>query len=102
MAYVAINGRILPEEEACLSPLDRGFLYGDGLFETLRVVGKQVFFLDRHLARMREAARLLRLPFPADLDFLSIIQDLKEKNEITGEASAKICLSRESHEGSLA
>lgn len=101
MPYVAINGRILPEEEACLSPLDRGFLYGDGLFETLRVAGKRVFFLDRHLARMREGARFLRIPFPADLDFLGIIQDLKEKNEITGEASAKICLSRGRHEGSL-
>jgi branched-chain amino acid aminotransferase len=101
MAYVAINGRVLPEEEACLSPLDRGFLYGDGLFETLRVVGKRVFFLDRHLARMREAARFLRIPFPADLDFLGIIRDLKEKNEITGEASVKICLSRGRHEGSL-
>ena len=101
MAYVAINGRILPEEEACLSPLDRGFLYGDGLFETLRVVGKRVFFLDRHLARMREAARFLRIPFPGGLDFLGIIQDLKEKNEILGEASAKICLSRGRHEGNL-
>ena len=101
MAYVAINGRVLPEEEACLSPLDRGFLYGDGLFETLRVVGRRVFFLDRHLARMREAARFLRIPFPADLDFLGIIRDLKEKNEITGEASVKICLSRGRHEGSL-
>ncbi len=50
---------------------------------------------------MREAARFLRIPFPADLDFLGIIQDLKEKNEIPGEASAKICLSRGRHEGSL-
>jgi len=101
MAYVAVNGCVLPEEEARLSPLDRGFLYGDGLFETLRVVGERVFFLDRHLARMREAARFLRIPFPADLDFLGIIRDLREKNEITGEASAKICLSRGRHEGTL-
>ena len=36
MAYLAINGRILPEEDAILSPLDRGFLYGDGLFETIK------------------------------------------------------------------
>jgi branched-chain amino acid aminotransferase len=101
MAYVAINGRVLPEEEARLSPLDRGFLYGDGLFETLRVVGKRVFFLDMHLARMREAARFLRIPFPGDLDFFGIIQDLAERNEITGEASVKICLSRGRHEGTL-
>jgi aminodeoxychorismate lyase len=101
MAYVAVNGCVLPEEDACLSPLDRGFLYGDGLFETLRVVGKRVFFLDRHLARMRQAASFLRIPFPDDLDCLGIIQDLQEKNRIPGEASVKICLSRGRHEGSL-
>lgn len=102
MAYVAVNGRILPEEEACLSPLDRGFLYGDGLFETLKVVGKRVYFLDRHLERMRESARLLRIPWPADFDFPGMIQDLMEKNRIPGEASVKICLSRGRQEGSLA
>ncbi len=101
MAYVAINGCVMPEEDACLSPLDRGFLYGDGLFETLKVDGRRVFFLERHLARMREAARILKIPFPADLDFAGIIQDLKEKNQIPGEASAKICLSRGRHGGSL-
>jgi len=101
MAYVAVNGCVLPEEDACLSPLDRGFLYGDGLFETLKAEGKRVFFLERHLARMREAARFLRIPFPADLDYLGIIQDLQEKNQVPGEASVKICLSRGRHEGSL-
>jgi aminodeoxychorismate lyase len=81
--------------------LDRGFLYGDGLFETLKADGKRVFFLERHLARMREASRFLKIPFPAGLDFLGIIHDLKEKNQIPGEASAKICLSRGRHGGSL-
>ncbi len=101
MAYVAVNGCVMPEEDACISPLDRGFLYGDGLFETLKVDGSRVYFLERHLARMREAARLLRIPFPRGLDFLGIIRDLKEKNQTPGEASVKICLSRGRHEGSL-
>jgi branched-chain amino acid aminotransferase len=101
MAYVAVNGCVLPEEDAPLSPLDRGFLYGDGLFETLKTDGQRVFFLERHLARMREGARFLRIPFPADLDYLGIIRDLQEKNQIAGEASVKICLSRGRHGGSL-
>jgi branched-chain amino acid aminotransferase len=101
MTYVAVDGCVLPEEDACLSPLDRGFLYGDGLFETLKADGERVFFLERHLARMREGARVLRIPFPADLDYLGIIQDLQEKNQIPGEASVKICLSRGRHGGSL-
>ncbi len=101
MAYIAVNGCVMPEADARLSPLDRGFLYGDGLFETLKVDGEKVFFLERHIARMREAARFMKIPFPADLDFLGIIRDLMEKNQIPGEASAKICLSRGRHEGSL-
>jgi aminodeoxychorismate lyase len=101
MAYVAVNGCVLPEEDACLSPLDRGFLYGDGLFETLKAEGQRIFFFERHLARMREGARFLRIPFPADLDYRGIIQDLQEKNQIPGGASVKICLSRGRHEGSL-
>ncbi len=101
MAYLAINGRILEEKDACLSPLDRGFLYGDGLFETLKADAKRVYFLDRHLARLRDGARFLRIPFPSDLDFPGIIRDLKERNRIPGEASVKICLSRGRHEGSL-
>ena len=101
MAYVAVNGCVLPEEDARLSPLDRGFLYGDGLFETLKAEGERVFFLERHLARMREGSRFLRIPFPADLDYLGIIRGLQEKNHLLGEASVKICLSRGRHEGSL-
>ncbi len=101
MAYVALNGRILPEQAACLSPLDRGFLYGDGLFETLKVDGRRIWFLAEHLARLREGARFLGIPFPADLDFSRIILALKEKNGIDGTASAKICLSRGRHRGSL-
>jgi branched-chain amino acid aminotransferase len=101
MAYLAINGRIVPEEEARLSPLDRGFLYGDGLFETLKADAERIYFLDRHLARMREGARLLRIPFPEEMDFSRIIRDLREENRIAGEAAVKICLSRGRHEGSL-
>jgi branched-chain amino acid aminotransferase len=101
MAYLAINGRILPDTDACLSPLDRGFLYGDGLFETLKVDGKRIYFLEKHLARMQEGARFLRIPFPADIDFPCVLQELRERNGIRGEASAKICLTRGRHRNSL-
>jgi aminodeoxychorismate lyase len=101
MAFLAINGRIVPEEEARLSPLDRGFLYGDGLFETLKADEERVYFLDRHLARMREGAQFLRIPFPGEIDYSGIIRDLREKDRIAGEAAVKICLSRGRHEGSL-
>jgi branched-chain amino acid aminotransferase len=101
MAYVAINGRILPEEDASLSPLDRGFLYGDGLFETLKADDKGIYFLERHLERMQQGARFLRIPFPKELNLYDLVQALREENQIEGEASVKICLTRGRHQDSL-
>ncbi len=58
------DGRLVPEAEVRLSPWDRGFRYGDGLYETLRVHRGRPFRLGEHLARMREGLALLEL----DLD----------------------------------
>lgn len=58
------NGRLAPESEVALSPWDRGFRFGDGLYETLRVHRGRPFRLDAHLARMERGLRLLAL----DLD----------------------------------
>jgi len=56
---IYINGALVPRGEARISPFDRGFLYGYGLFETMRSYGGRVFRLDRHLVRlMRSAERL--------------------------------------------
>ncbi len=49
----SINGKIVPEAQAVLPVTDRGWLYGDGLFETLHAYGATVFKLDLHLQRMR-------------------------------------------------
>jgi len=63
-SFVHCAGRIVPAEEARVSPLDGGFLYGDGIYETMRAYGGKPFALTRHLARLgRSAARIaLRLP----------------------------------------
>lgn len=62
---VFLNGRLLAREEAHISPFDHGFLYGYGLFETVRAYpgsgSKRLFRLDRHLHRMRESARALQI-----------------------------------------
>ena len=42
----------MPEERAVISVFDRGFLYGDGVFETLRIYNGKPFLLDRHLGRL--------------------------------------------------
>ena len=58
---IYLNGRLIPRSKAKLSPFDYGFLYGYGLFETMRAYQGHIFRLDRHLARLRRSAQSLSL-----------------------------------------
>ncbi|MFQ5481412.1 MAG: aminotransferase class IV [Nitrospinaceae bacterium] len=55
-SIIYVNGHFLDEREACVSVLDRGFMYGDGLFETLRVYRGKVFRIGDHLTRLYKSA----------------------------------------------
>ena len=71
MAGIAwVNGALLPPEQAAISPLDRGFLYGEGLFETMRAYRGRVFRLSQHLDRLFTGAEELDLT-PPDRDRLT-------------------------------
>ena len=59
-----VDGRFVPEEEAVVSVLDRSFLYGDGLFETVRSYGGRLFLWAEHLDRLTHGAHLLQIPMP--------------------------------------
>jgi branched-subunit amino acid aminotransferase/4-amino-4-deoxychorismate lyase len=59
---VMLNGRVLASSRARISPLGEGFMYGRGLFETIRVLGGRPVFLREHLARLRRGAGALHLP----------------------------------------
>ncbi len=65
--FVLIDDRLLPAAEACLPVSDRGFLYGDAVYETLRSYGGRPFLLAAHLERLARSARAiyLELPWPA-------------------------------------
>ncbi len=63
-SVVFLNGEFVPELEARVSVHDRSFLYGDGLFETLRVYRGRPFRWTQHVARLLCGARLLRLNLP--------------------------------------
>jgi branched-chain amino acid aminotransferase group I len=56
---VYLNGVLIPRSLAILSPFDHGFLYGYGLFETMRADNGVIFRIDHHLARLRNAAETL-------------------------------------------
>lgn len=59
---VWLNHQIVPIEQAAISVLDHGFLYGHGVFETMRTTGRHVFLLQDHLERLRQSASYLRIP----------------------------------------
>ncbi|MDA1016964.1 MAG: branched-chain-amino-acid transaminase [Planctomycetota bacterium] len=61
---VWINGELKPKEEATISVYDHGLLYGDGVFEGIRVYGGNVFLLKEHVDRIYESAASIRLEIP--------------------------------------
>ena len=63
---VNITGHIVPSEQALVSAYDHGFLYGDGVYETLRTYGGVPFLLEGHLKRLRRSADMIRISW-ADL-----------------------------------
>ncbi|MDH4269420.1 MAG: aminotransferase class IV [Dehalococcoidia bacterium] len=58
---IYLNGRLVPRFEAKLSPFDHGFLYGYGLFETMRAYNGHIFRLDSHVTRLRCSAESIGL-----------------------------------------
>lgn len=65
---VWINGTLVPTEQATVSVFDHGLLYGDGVFEGLRIYGRKVFRLQEHLVRLDESARAICLQLPYTLE----------------------------------
>jgi branched-chain amino acid aminotransferase len=63
-AIVNVNGRISSDRDAVVPVFDHGFLYGEGVYETLRTYGGRPFLLDRHLRRLRASAGMIHLPVP--------------------------------------
>jgi branched-chain amino acid aminotransferase len=68
--WVLVNGQWVPEQEAKVSVFDRGFLYGDGLFETIRLYHGRPFRWAQHMRRLQCGLELLRLGLPFSLDAL--------------------------------
>ncbi len=63
-ALVSINGEILTKDKALISVFDRGFLFGDGVYETGKSIDRCPLFLDEHLTRLAKSAGKLLIPVP--------------------------------------
>jgi branched-chain amino acid aminotransferase len=61
---VYITGKLVSKDEATINVYDHGLLYGDGVFEGIRVYGGKVFLHEEHIARLYESAQAIRLPIP--------------------------------------
>ncbi|AXS78809.1 D-amino acid aminotransferase [Dechloromonas sp. HYN0024] len=65
---VYLNGQFLPLAEAGISPLDRGFLYGDGVYEVIPVYSRRAFRIEEHLKRLQSTLDGIRLTNPLTTD----------------------------------
>ena len=75
-ATVNVNGRITPERDAVISVFDHGFLYGEGIYETMRTYHRRPFLYDRHMRRLRRSAKMIELPLPfTDEELAAQIRD---------------------------
>ncbi len=68
MSPCYLNGRFLPIAEAMISPMDRGFLFGDGVYEVIPVYSRRPFRLDEHLHRLERSLAAIRLANPLARD----------------------------------
>jgi branched-chain amino acid aminotransferase len=92
--FIFLNGKIIPDTEGSISTEDRGFLYGDGIFETLRTYNGKPFKLTEHLERMRCSAEKLKISFEySNTEISETITKLLEKNSVQ-DAYIRITLSR--------
>ncbi len=89
---VFLDGRLVAEEAARISPADRGFTLGDGLFETLRATAGTIHRLPAHLARLRHGAEVLGLPLPS-LDWADALARTLAANGLT-DAVLRLTVSR--------
>jgi branched-chain amino acid aminotransferase len=82
---VNVNGRIVGQDQAFVSVFDHGFLYGEGVYETLRTYGGRPFLFDRHMRRLRNSASMLALPIPvADAEVEARFCDTLRAAGLTG------------------
>ena len=85
---VYLNGSLVPRSEARISVFNHGFLYGYGLFETMRAYNGTIFLLERHLDRLRKSAKSIAI----ELSGIDLSQACCDTLEANGLQSARIRL----------
>jgi len=92
---VYVNGKIAPAEQAAVPVYDHGFVYGEGVYETLRTYNRIPLLFDRHIRRLRRSAEALLLDVPLDdAGFLARIEQTMAAAGELDEAYIRILLTR--------
>ena len=96
---IYINGKFVPEEKALVSIFDRGFLYGDGAFETMRAYNGEVFKLEEHIKRLIATLKTLKITPPAEIFKSSQLLNLVLKENHLKNAYLRLGVTRGKREG---
>jgi len=97
MAHICLNGELLDADNPVLMASDRSYRYGDGLFETMRVVNGRILLSDLHFERLFSSLQTLKFEIPSHLskDFFEMeITKLCQKNKCTDSARVRLSVSR--------
>jgi branched-chain amino acid aminotransferase len=92
---VYVNGKIAAADQAVVPVYDHGFVFGEGVYETLRTYNRVPFLYDRHVRRLRRSADALALPVPSDdATLLRSIEETMAAAGATDEAYIRVLLTR--------
>jgi branched-chain amino acid aminotransferase len=81
--WIYLNNTFVTHEDAVISVFDHGFLYGDGIYETLRSYGPRIFMRDQHLSRLFRSAEAIGLTIPIPVrDWPDLLREAMARNEV--------------------
>ncbi len=93
MSICYLNGEYLPLEQARVPVLDRGFIFGDGVYEVIPVYGGRLFRLPQHLQRLHDSLAAIRIDNPlTDEQWQTLLETLVEKNRAGGDNDQSVYL----------
>ncbi|MCK5163617.1 MAG: D-amino-acid transaminase [Desulfobacula sp.] len=87
-SMVFFNGDYLKKEDVRISPEDRGFLFGDGVYEVIKTYNGKMFEFEAHLSRLKNSLNGLEIQFEQFIELESICRNLLNKNELSDQDAA--------------
>src|SRR5580704_13073102 len=91
---IFLGGKLVDEKETKISVFDHGLLYGDGVFEGIRVYGGHVFLHQRHIDRLFESAKAIRLTIPmTPAEVIAAVEATVKANQI-GDGYVRLVVTR--------